>query len=122
MNIAVVGTGYVGLVVGTCLAEVGNDVVCADIVEEKIARLNAGDPEALSEAKRRFGDRIELTEDAYAALDGAAALVIHTDVRGDLARRAGSDEVPHLRRGLWSRATPGFWKASPFESPSVGGH
>ncbi len=41
MQITVVGTGYVGLVVGACLAETGNDVVCADIDAAKIARLNA---------------------------------------------------------------------------------
>jgi len=39
MNVAVVGTGYVGLVVGACLAETGNDVVCADVSEGKIAQL-----------------------------------------------------------------------------------
>ena len=39
MNIAVVGTGYVGLVVGACLAETGNDVVCADVDAEKIEGL-----------------------------------------------------------------------------------
>ncbi|CAA9308482.1 MAG: UDP-glucose 6-dehydrogenase, partial [uncultured Gemmatimonadaceae bacterium] len=39
MNIAVIGTGYVGLVVGACLAETGNDVVCADVDAEKIAGL-----------------------------------------------------------------------------------
>jgi len=43
MKIAVIGSGYVGLVAGACLAESGNDVVCADIDEEKIARLNDGD-------------------------------------------------------------------------------
>jgi UDPglucose 6-dehydrogenase len=43
MYIAVVGTGYVGLVVGACLAESGNDVVCCDIDVAKIARLNAGE-------------------------------------------------------------------------------
>jgi UDPglucose 6-dehydrogenase len=43
MRIAVVGTGYVGLVVGACLAESGNDVVCCDIDAAKIARLNAGE-------------------------------------------------------------------------------
>jgi UDPglucose 6-dehydrogenase len=43
MKIAVIGTGYVGLVAGACLAETGNDVVCADILEEKIALLNRGE-------------------------------------------------------------------------------
>lgn len=42
MNIAVVGTGYVGLVTGTCLAETGNNVVCVDINEEKIRKMQSG--------------------------------------------------------------------------------
>ncbi len=42
-RICVVGTGYVGLVTGTCLAELGNDVSCVDVVAEKIARLRAGE-------------------------------------------------------------------------------
>jgi UDPglucose 6-dehydrogenase len=43
MNLAVVGTGYVGLVTGTCLAEMGNDVVCVDVDAEKVAQLQAGE-------------------------------------------------------------------------------
>ncbi len=42
MKIAVVGTGYVGLVTGTCFAETGNDVTCIDINTDKIASLQAG--------------------------------------------------------------------------------
>ncbi|MEE8129400.1 MAG: UDP-glucose/GDP-mannose dehydrogenase family protein [Vicinamibacterales bacterium] len=42
MKIAVVGTGYVGLVVGACLAETGNDVVCVDIDQRKIRGLRRG--------------------------------------------------------------------------------
>jgi len=42
MRLAVVGTGYVGLVAGTCFAESGNDVICVDIDEEKIAALKRG--------------------------------------------------------------------------------
>ncbi len=42
MNLVVVGTGYVGLVAGTCFAESGNDVICVDIDENKIEMLNAG--------------------------------------------------------------------------------
>lgn len=41
-KIAVVGTGYVGLVTGTCLAETGNNVICVDIDKDKIAKLNSG--------------------------------------------------------------------------------
>jgi UDPglucose 6-dehydrogenase len=43
MNIAVVGSGYVGLVAGACFAETGNDVICVDIDEKKVARLQAGE-------------------------------------------------------------------------------
>lgn len=42
MKIAVVGTGYVGLVTGTCLAETGNDVICVDINEEKVEKMKQG--------------------------------------------------------------------------------
>ncbi|MDE6715558.1 MAG: UDP-glucose/GDP-mannose dehydrogenase family protein, partial [Muribaculaceae bacterium] len=42
MNIAVVGTGYVGLVSGTCFAEMGVDVTCVDLDSEKIAKLKQG--------------------------------------------------------------------------------
>ncbi len=42
MKIAVVGTGYVGLVCGTCFAEMGNTVTCVDVDERKVADLNAG--------------------------------------------------------------------------------
>lgn len=42
MKIAVVGTGYVGLVTGTCLAETGNSVICVDIDKEKVAKMQNG--------------------------------------------------------------------------------
>jgi UDPglucose 6-dehydrogenase len=42
LRVAVIGTGYVGLVTGTCLSELGHDVVCIDTDETKIARLKAG--------------------------------------------------------------------------------
>ena len=42
MKIAVVGTGYVGLVTGTCLADYGNDVICVDVIQEKIEKLKKG--------------------------------------------------------------------------------
>lgn len=44
MKVSIVGTGYVGLVSGVCLADKGHDVVCIDVVQEKVDRINAGDP------------------------------------------------------------------------------
>jgi UDPglucose 6-dehydrogenase len=43
MNIAVIGTGYVGLVAGSCFAEGGNDVVCVDNNADKVAKLKKGE-------------------------------------------------------------------------------
>lgn len=43
MKIAVIGTGYVGLVTGTCLAETGNDVICVDINEAKVRKMQGGE-------------------------------------------------------------------------------
>ena len=42
MKIAVIGTGYVGLVTGTCLAETGNEVICVDIDKEKVEKMRSG--------------------------------------------------------------------------------
>ncbi len=43
MRISVIGTGYVGLVTGTCLAETGNEVVCVDIDAQKVEKMRAGE-------------------------------------------------------------------------------
>ena len=42
MNITIIGTGYVGLVTGACLADIGNNVFCLDVDQRKIDTLNAG--------------------------------------------------------------------------------
>ena len=42
MKISVIGTGYVGLVTGTCLAETGNEVVCVDIDKAKVEKMRNG--------------------------------------------------------------------------------
>ncbi|HSQ45385.1 MAG TPA: 2-dehydropantoate 2-reductase N-terminal domain-containing protein, partial [Lutibacter sp.] len=75
MNIAVIGTGYVGLVSGTCLAEVGNQVICVDIDQEKVAQLKKGivpiyEPN-LEELflKNINADRLHFTTDLKSALD-----------------------------------------------------
>lgn len=42
MKIAIIGTGYVGLVTGTCLSDLGNEVICVDVIQEKIDKLKKG--------------------------------------------------------------------------------
>ena len=62
MHIAVVGTGYVGLVTGACFAETGNDVVCVDIDQDKVDAWDEikaeyqVDPDAESASSRSEGD------------------------------------------------------------------
>lgn len=75
MNIAVIGTGYVGLVSGTCLAEVGNNVICVDIDKDKVNQLKKGivpiyEPN-LEELflKNINADRLHFTTDLKSALD-----------------------------------------------------
>ncbi|WP_290885805.1 UDP-glucose/GDP-mannose dehydrogenase family protein [Arenimonas sp.] len=74
MRVTVFGTGYVGLVTGTCLAEVGNHVVCVDIDQAKVDGLNRGvipiyEPglEPMVRANHGAG-RLEFTTDAAAAI------------------------------------------------------
>ena len=69
MKLTIFGSGYVGLVTGACMAEMGNDVVCVDIDADKIARLNAGEVpiyepglEAYIERNREAG-RLHFTTD-----------------------------------------------------------
>ncbi|MFH1426552.1 MAG: UDP-glucose/GDP-mannose dehydrogenase family protein [Candidatus Kerfeldbacteria bacterium] len=82
MNIVVVGTGYVGLVSGTCLSEVGNDVTCVDIDEEKIRKLEQGEIpiyepglSAMVTSNVKAG-RLKFTSSLVSVLDDAEAVFI----------------------------------------------
>lgn len=75
MNIAIVGTGYVGLVSGTCFAEMGNHVTCVDVDQKKIDRLHAGEvpiyEPGLDELVKRnveYG-RLKFTTDLTSVID-----------------------------------------------------
>ncbi|MEO5613202.1 MAG: UDP-glucose/GDP-mannose dehydrogenase family protein [Sphingomicrobium sp.] len=82
MRIAMIGTGYVGLVSGACFADFGHQVTCVDKDEGKIAALNAGkmpiwEPglEALVKANAEHG-RLRFTTDLAAGVEGAEAVFI----------------------------------------------
>ncbi|MGV9011416.1 MAG: UDP-glucose dehydrogenase family protein [Flavobacteriales bacterium] len=82
MNIAVVGTGYVGLVTGTCFAETGNHVICVDIDKEKVQKLKDGkvpiyEPhlDVLFERNIRQG-RLHFTTDLKSAVDQAQIIFL----------------------------------------------
>jgi UDPglucose 6-dehydrogenase len=99
MNVAVVGTGYVGLVVGAGLAETGNEVVCCDIDAGKIGRLNAGEipiyePGLETLVERNLGDgRLAFTTDVASAV--AAAEIIFIAV-GTPPGEDGSADLQHV--------------------------
>jgi UDPglucose 6-dehydrogenase len=82
MKIAVVGTGYVGLVLGACLAENGNDVICVDKDEAKIKTLEAGkmpiyEPGLEELVRRNYGlERLSFTTDLPSAVKGSSIVFI----------------------------------------------
>ena len=96
MNICLIGTGYVGLVTGTCLAESGNNVICMDVDHEKISMLNEGrvpiyEP-GLSELIRRNlqDDRLRFSTDLAQSI--ADSLIIFIAV----GTPTGADGVPDV--------------------------
>lgn len=99
MNIAVVGTGYVGLVVGACLAETGNDVVCADIDVGKIATLNKGEIPIYEPGLKPLVEhnlakgRLSFTTDVAAAVQGAKVIFIAV---GTPPGEDGSADLKHV--------------------------
>jgi len=99
MHITIFGTGYVGLVTGACLAEVGNDVVCIDVDADKIARLEAGEipifEPGLEEvvAENRATGRLRFTTDAVAAIAHAQMLFIAVGTPPD---EDGSADLSHV--------------------------
>ena len=80
MNIAIVGTGYVGLVTGACFAELGIDVVCVDVDAEKIAKIKNGvmpiyEPGLEELVKKNVEEgRLHFTTDLVSVLDDVSVV------------------------------------------------
>ena len=99
MRVTVIGSGYVGLVAGACLAETGNDVVCADVSEEKVRRLKAGDvpiyEPGLEElvARNQAEGRLRFTTDVGAAVEHGRVVFIAV---GTPPGEDGSADLQHV--------------------------
>jgi UDPglucose 6-dehydrogenase len=113
MKIAVVGTGYVGLVAGTCFAETGNDVICVDIDENKIKSLNEGkvpiyEP-GLEEMVRRNSaeQRLLFTTDLSDAVRKSAIVFIAVGTPQAHNGEANLEYVKSTAKGI-AKALDGF--------------
>ncbi|MBA3672697.1 MAG: UDP-glucose/GDP-mannose dehydrogenase family protein, partial [Gemmatimonadaceae bacterium] len=99
MNIAVVGSGYVGLVVGACLAETGNDVICADVDAAKIDGLQRNvlpifEPGLVDYVERNQSQqRLRFTTDVAAAIAQAEVVFIAVGTPPD---EDGSADLRHV--------------------------
>ena len=116
MNVSIIGSGYVGTTLAACLADLGHRVVCVDVDEDVVARLNAGDapihePGLDDLLARHAGDRLTATTDyAEAAACDVSFLALPTPSRDDgsvdtgyvetaarsLGEALGPDGDPHL--------------------------
>ena len=99
MRITIIGTGYVGLVVGACLAETGNDVICADVDQRKIDGLKENvlpiyEPglETLVERNQEDG-RLSFTTDVASAISSAQVVFIAVGTPPD---EDGSADLRHV--------------------------
>jgi UDPglucose 6-dehydrogenase len=115
MKVAIVGTGYVGLVAGTCFAETGNTVICVDIDPAKVAKLQKGEPTifepGLKEMMRKNQEegRLHFTTDLKKAVadcsviflavgtpsseDGSADLTVVLKVAGDIGTAMNGPKI-----------------------------
>src|SRR5258708_33816986 len=93
MNVTVIGTGYVGLVTGACLADAGNTVFCLDVDEKKIARLNAGEIPIFEPGLEAIVRRNEAAGRLRFSTD-VAATVAHGEVQMIAAGTPPGEDAP----------------------------
>lgn len=90
MRLCVVGTGYVGLVTGTCFAQTGNHVICVDIIEEKINKLKRGELPIYEPGLREIllenldKGRLEFTTDLSHAVKASSIIFITVGTPSDV--------------------------------------
>jgi UDPglucose 6-dehydrogenase len=107
MQIAVIGTGYVGLVTGACFAEFGVDVVCVDIDAHKIERLNQGHMPIYEPgldqlvAKNAQAGRLKFTTDLKTAVERSLVILLAV---GTPPREDGSADLSHVEAAARSVA------------------
>ena len=105
MKIAVVGSGYVGLVAGACFADLGHDVVVVDNDQQKLAALNRGEcpihenflPELLH---RHRGTRLTFSDDLQGAVRASAAIFVAVGTPPTEQGEADLSYVESVARGI----------------------
>lgn len=106
MRLLMIGSGYVGLVSGTCLAQMGHHVTCLDINEEKIARLQKGDipiyEPGLSEMLKRNvkEGRLTFTTDYASAVKDCLICFIAVDTPSDTTGAASIAQVKNVAKSI----------------------
>jgi UDPglucose 6-dehydrogenase len=98
VKIAVVGTGYVGLVAGACFADSGVNVVCVDVDEAKLERLKRGEvpffePRLGELVRRNWPERLEFSSDLGSAVKGRQAVFVAV---GTPPNEDGSADLSHV--------------------------
>src|SRR6476620_155907 len=99
MNVTVIGTGYVGLVTGACLADAGNSVFCLDLDQNKIERLNRGEIPIFEPGLEPIVTRNDAAGPLRFSPDSAAS-VAHGDIQliavGTPPGEDGSADLQHV--------------------------
>ena len=114
MRVCVIGTGYVGLVTGACLAYVGHDVICVDNNEEKVKLMKSGQspiheprlPEVIAEAIRQ--GKLEFTTDIAAGVDHGEILFIAVGTPSLADGRSDMRYVEAVARSIGESLTKGY--------------
>ncbi len=106
MNITVIGSGYVGLVVGTCLSDLGNNIICVDIDKKKVENLNKDiipiyEPGLSDMLKRNLKEkRIKFTTDIKEAVKNSSVIFIAVGTPPDKDHKADLSAVKSVAKEI----------------------